>query len=828
MKQLRGIAVAGVIALLLFSMAVGVFNFIPTVDAAGLLASYTGGASLWTMNRLWNNSSDLNGGAETFTINALENQTLTTASFQLNKWGSPTGQAHAVVYNGTWISVAISDDFDVSTLTTSDQWINFSFSGANRTTMQPNTTYIIAYQNPISGTVDSSNFIRVGRSSVQIGTPFFHYASWQANSGFTFNYMVWGYDPDSPGPSFSSVSVNYVAVGTNTTFNAYGQGGAYPVSHYIFSQNNNGSWVNSTATAFSSVDPVSGNAWVELNMILNGTTGQEVDYQFYCNDTTDVWGSSGIYPVTLQEPVTSYVVANTSSFMGIRWQQKMVPANGRWWVFYLDGTWGFYSSSADTLTWDTPVNMSKHTMSETTGENIQAIVDSSGNIHVFFRVPGISYRVGVPFANGTLTWLTDWQMAWASSGGNCDFYGALDSYDYPWIAWGYEGVLNSTVYVSKSDLNNGTWLTSSGWPQQVANLTYGTWFWTNDFLVPLSNGQMYVGFFKAQTGGKTVGKLWNGNSWGSDERICTSSIVTQYSYAAESWSRTAVADSDDNIYFAFVSGKTTDGRIPEDLVFVKRDADTGTWSSETIINSSPLKLASPGLALNELSNSLILFWIYDAYNIVYRQMDTKTDVWDSQTTQIAYENNTIPYFDQWGYDGKLNSFPATKEYSIGLLWMANTTTQNIYDINIGFFDIPALRILPGPSGPGPSGLQISSSQNVLFKVTVGKNPAVSAEIRVYDAAYNQLQDTYITEDNGEVLAYLQPGGYNWVAKYRGAQLTGSFFHVEAETVKINFATGESTIMPTLDRPQLLKIGIAAFVLIGAVATIASVTKGKRL
>ena len=94
------------------------------------------------------------------------------AKFYLKKTGSPIGNAHAVLYamTGTYgtdgkptgSALATSDGFDVSTLTTSNQLITFTFTGAQQYVMQPNTHYCIAYENPTTGTIDASNYVSYG------------------------------------------------------------------------------------------------------------------------------------------------------------------------------------------------------------------------------------------------------------------------------------------------------------------------------------------------------------------------------------------------------------------------------------------------------------------------------------------------------------------------------------------------------------------------------------------------------------------------------------------------------------------------------------------
>ena len=95
--------------------------------------------------------------------------TLDSAKFYLKKTLSPTGNAVATIYahTGTFGStgtptgsvLATSDNFDVSTLTTSYQLITFNFSGVNRIALTDTTKYFLCIE--YSGG-DSSNKVNVG------------------------------------------------------------------------------------------------------------------------------------------------------------------------------------------------------------------------------------------------------------------------------------------------------------------------------------------------------------------------------------------------------------------------------------------------------------------------------------------------------------------------------------------------------------------------------------------------------------------------------------------------------------------------------------------
>lgn len=97
------------------------------------------------------------------------NGRMSSAKFYLKKVGSPTGNAIAALYElsgthgtnavPTGAALATSDNFDVSTLTTSYQLITFTFSGANRYNITAAYYYEIVFE--YSGG-DADNYVQVG------------------------------------------------------------------------------------------------------------------------------------------------------------------------------------------------------------------------------------------------------------------------------------------------------------------------------------------------------------------------------------------------------------------------------------------------------------------------------------------------------------------------------------------------------------------------------------------------------------------------------------------------------------------------------------------
>lgn len=74
------------------------------------------------------------------------------------------------------------------------------------------------------------------------------------------------------------------------------------LSGYIFGTNNTGSWVNETWASLS------GNpAWANVTKTLSSSIGVRVEYQFWCNDTSNNWNNTGIlFLITTDEDAPTY------------------------------------------------------------------------------------------------------------------------------------------------------------------------------------------------------------------------------------------------------------------------------------------------------------------------------------------------------------------------------------------------------------------------------------------------------------------------------------------------------------------------------------------
>jgi hypothetical protein len=128
--------------------------------------------------------------------------TLTSAKFYLYKDNSPIGNAVAKLYaitgtsgtdaKPTGAALATSDNFDVSTLTTSVQLISFTFSGANQYAMVNGTKYAITVEystsvspNNVEVYADSSSPTHSGNASDMAA------GVWNADVGFDLVFYVY-------------------------------------------------------------------------------------------------------------------------------------------------------------------------------------------------------------------------------------------------------------------------------------------------------------------------------------------------------------------------------------------------------------------------------------------------------------------------------------------------------------------------------------------------------------------------------------------------------------------------------------------------------------
>jgi hypothetical protein len=238
---------------------------------------------------------------------------------------------------------------------------------------------------------------------------------------------------------------------------------------------------------------------------------------------------------------------------------KTFYAKGYFWLFYTDAdAKTYFRTSKDGFTW------SDATLVRTASAAYFSVtVDDNGDyVHYAFAQGDILYyRRGKLNSDGTITW--DTEQSLSPLGG---YYPniILDSDGYPWI--GLQKGIERKPYVTKSSTKDGTWTTADGFPYKLSDISGD-----HVHAVPLrlSGSKVYVYYWNDGT--PVYGQLWDG-SWGTEETASTS-----YVHRAGALAR---VDKYDNIHC--IIRKFVHDSI-YNLIHVRRDASTSTWSSETVI-----------------------------------------------------------------------------------------------------------------------------------------------------------------------------------------------------------------------------------------------------
>ena len=167
---------------------------------AGLISSYTS-TTVYVEYISGAVGADTQGIGQSFTAN--EYMILDYCWFYIGKWGSPTGSAYANLYahSGTFgtsgiptgSALATTDAFDVSTLSTSNAWKQFFFSGANRIPIAPGTNYVLTLEftggdadNDVQAVYDNTSSTHEGNGSTKFN------GTWVQHNSGDFCFYLYG------------------------------------------------------------------------------------------------------------------------------------------------------------------------------------------------------------------------------------------------------------------------------------------------------------------------------------------------------------------------------------------------------------------------------------------------------------------------------------------------------------------------------------------------------------------------------------------------------------------------------------------------------------
>ena len=361
-----------------------------------------------------------------------------------------------------------------------------------------------------------------------------------------------------------------------------------------------------------------------------------------------------VFLIVLVSPsiVSATSTVGTSTYFSA--SETTFYADGFYWSFYYNGSSIVYASSSDGDSWSSPTfctNGSLYFDACTNGSHVHYVLGYSGKFY---------YRLG-SFSTGVINWITTEQVVasyWTDKVSLC-----VDSSEYPFIAYG--NASDNKLYVIKSEWNNGSWSTESGFP---VNLNSTANYWDGVFVSPLSSGRVYVVY--ARHGETVRGRLYNGSALETEQVISSSTVGS-----GEAISATV---ENDTIHLVF---KSYDGSTHK-LQYVQRDNATGGWTSEILLQSNVGEYSFPVIVCD--SSKLFVFWIDGSvvapfgYPIIYFKSKLHGE-WMERQIFLSVSSGVNR--------GSLTSFHEKTSHKLGLLYTSGTSSP--YNLQFDYFTYTA-------------------------------------------------------------------------------------------------------------------------------------------
>jgi hypothetical protein len=373
----------------------------------------------------------------------------------------------------------------------------------------------------------------------------------------------------------------------------------------------------------------------------------------------------------------SVVGTSTSDYAtSYPFQRKSFYANGRFWVFYSDGSYMVYATSTDGSTWTSPTTVTL------AGQGFYFTVWFDGTYlhYVFANSFKIYYRRGTPNPDGTITWSAAEQIVTTIY--NKAYYPmvSVDSSGYVWVGYiEYNGTYYYP-YVIKSGNNDGTWgTTPPGFPYQLSTTETVAW---RVSIVPLTAGKMLAVY--AYDAATVKAKKWDGSAWGTE--VSTTSAIYYGFY------HSAVAQGDDvHLVFLKTSGY--------DILYVKYTYATNSFGTETTLKAGATYTSAPVLSIDTATNDLYVFAAtkttgtpagWTANHIYYVKYTASSGTWGSWTDWINESAEVLTYAN------RLTCFYQAYGSKIGLVYM--TLTASPYNVKFDFLTMaPVVAFAGGAS-----------------------------------------------------------------------------------------------------------------------------------
>jgi hypothetical protein len=285
-------------------------------------------------------------------------------------------------------------------------------------------------------------------------------------------------------------------------------------------------------------------------------------------------------------------------------------AHSKHWAFYSNGVNLLYSTSDDGSTWASASNV----CAEGYSPNFSLWFNGSD---VWVITSG-SFRHGTPVANGTINWSAGIQTHGLSSS-----YSGITRSSTNNTYVGYQAADNKPK-VARSDPDDGTWSTHASFPYELD----GAGAPVDVTLVPFSDGKIYA--LWCVNGAPAKGKLYTeaSDTWGDTEAPSGSSNVTSFRNFS-----TGIL-SDNTVVFAYM-------KSPGNSQYYRtRNATTGNWSNEVLINSTPA--AIPAITVSPTYDVTRFYWVSNAAQGIISYKKLINGVFDANATIALDWTAAIP------------------------------------------------------------------------------------------------------------------------------------------------------------------------------------------
>lgn len=326
-------------------------------------------------------------------------------------------------------------------------------------------------------------------------------------------------------------------------------------------------------------------------------------------------------------------------------------AQGLFWLFYCDSTYLCYRTSANGSSW----SAENQILFGYQNEPIAVATDGTNVHYVVATATTLKYRHGVLSDDGSISWTSGEVTALTVSGAITEICLILDSGGYPCVGYCDD---SGTDYMEaiRSSTKDGTW---------NEDIDFTTQFVTSHEsieLAPLSNGDVVA--VLGDSGTVLTAYLYDS----SDDEWDTVEIVST-SLLEQDWQFTVCADENDDVHVVFIESTN------EDITYVVRDFDTGSWSSgsEVEVDSSIEATASIDMTYNDTSNELHIFWADETADKVYTMdYNISTTTWDVSPTEFVDESVATIASNQ-----RINAVVNESNNRVLFSYITNAATDNL-------------------------------------------------------------------------------------------------------------------------------------------------------